>query len=259
MSGRRDRHVREPAGGRVPVLPPEQRVDAVGEGAQAIVGGILICGGTGADRHGAERLDPLTLEGAASIGIGDPVGRRLDRGDRCPLGRDGVADPQRAICRSLVDLAGLDQIGIADDTLLVEVTGLLDRLDHLDRRPLQLHQPVGLELVAGPLRAGRKLVQDYLVFGNAFVEVRRNRLGDPLRLVHSMARYTRRGVEEGAFWWVPGGKDAVAFPAGSVVQGSAPSFAARRPERSRKRRAFPHCPLLIGGTSRSADAAQDFA
>lgn len=129
MSGRRDRHVREPAGGRVPVLPPEQRVDAVGEGAQAIVGGILICGGTGADRHGAERLDPLTLEGAASIGIGDPVGRRLDRGDRCPLGRDGVADPQRAICRSLVDLAGLDQIGIADDTLLVEVTGLLDRLD----------------------------------------------------------------------------------------------------------------------------------
>jgi PBSX family phage portal protein len=63
-----------------------------------------------------------------------------------------------------------------------------------------------------------KLVQDYLVFGNAFVEVRRNRLGDPLRLVHSMARYTRRGVEEGAFWWVPGGKDAAAFPAGSVVQ-----------------------------------------
>lgn len=63
-----------------------------------------------------------------------------------------------------------------------------------------------------------KLVQDYLVFGNAFVEVKRNRLGGPLRLVHSMARYTRRGVEEGAFWWVPGGKDAVAFPPGSVVQ-----------------------------------------
>jgi PBSX family phage portal protein len=63
-----------------------------------------------------------------------------------------------------------------------------------------------------------KLVQDYLVFGNAFVEVKRNRFNDPLRLVHSMARYTRRGVEEGAFWWVPGGKDAVAFPAGAVVQ-----------------------------------------
>ncbi|MDF2496080.1 phage portal protein [Sphingomonas sp.] len=63
-----------------------------------------------------------------------------------------------------------------------------------------------------------KLVQDYLVFGNAFVEVKRNRFNDPLRLVHSMARYTRRGVEEGAFWWAPGGKDAVAFPAGSVVQ-----------------------------------------
>jgi PBSX family phage portal protein len=63
-----------------------------------------------------------------------------------------------------------------------------------------------------------KLAQDYLVFGNGYVEVKRNTFRDPLRLVHSMARYTRRGVVEGQFWWVPGMRDATEFPAGSVVQ-----------------------------------------
>ncbi len=63
-----------------------------------------------------------------------------------------------------------------------------------------------------------KMVQDYLVFGNAYVEVKRNTFFDPLRLVHSMARYTRRGVIEGQFWWVPGMKDALLFPPASVVQ-----------------------------------------
>lgn len=63
-----------------------------------------------------------------------------------------------------------------------------------------------------------KLAQDFLVFGNAYVEVKRNRFSDPLRLVHSMARYTRRGVADGQFWWVPGMKDALAFPDNSVIQ-----------------------------------------
>lgn len=63
-----------------------------------------------------------------------------------------------------------------------------------------------------------KLVQDYLVFGNGYVEVKRNAFRAPLRLVHAMARYTRRGVEDGVFWWVPGLRDATAFPADSVVQ-----------------------------------------
>ncbi len=37
---------------------------------------------------------------------------------------------------------------------------------------------------------------DYLVFGNAFLEVRRNQLGAPLRLDPSPAKYTRRGLEK---------------------------------------------------------------
>jgi capsid portal protein len=35
---------------------------------------------------------------------------------------------------------------------------------------------------------------DYLVFGNAFLEVRKNQLGKPLRLQCSPAKYTRRGL-----------------------------------------------------------------
>lgn len=63
-----------------------------------------------------------------------------------------------------------------------------------------------------------KMAQDYLVFGNAYAETRRNVFADPVRLVHAMARYTRRGVEAGQFWWVPGNAEAVEFPDDSVIQ-----------------------------------------
>ena len=49
-----------------------------------------------------------------------------------------------------------------------------------------------------------KLVQDYLVFGNAYLEPRRNVLGGTIGLEHAMARWTRRGVQPGQYWWVPG-------------------------------------------------------
>lgn len=62
-----------------------------------------------------------------------------------------------------------------------------------------------------------KMAQDYLVFGNCYAQVHRNRFADPLRLAHSMARYTRRGLVTGRFWWVPGVKDAVEFPEGAAI------------------------------------------
>jgi PBSX family phage portal protein len=49
-----------------------------------------------------------------------------------------------------------------------------------------------------------KFVLDYLALGNAYFERRSNRLGGPLRLAHSLARYTRRGVEADRFFFVPG-------------------------------------------------------
>ncbi|WP_375292475.1 phage portal protein [Sphingomonas melonis] len=63
-----------------------------------------------------------------------------------------------------------------------------------------------------------KMAQDYLVFGNAYAETRRNVYSDPVRLVHAMARYTRRGLIDGQFWWVPGNAEAVQFPDDSVIQ-----------------------------------------
>jgi len=66
------------------------------------------------------------------------------------------------------------------------------------------------------------LVQDYLVMGNAYVQGVRNRLGGVMRLDHCLAKYTRRGVEPGRFWWVPGQRTESEFDPGTVHQLIAP-------------------------------------
>lgn len=64
-----------------------------------------------------------------------------------------------------------------------------------------------------------RIVQDYLVFGDCFLERRDNLIGSPLRFVHSPAKYTRRGIEPGAFFFVPGGTSTeVQFAKGRIVQ-----------------------------------------
>ena len=45
-----------------------------------------------------------------------------------------------------------------------------------------------------------KFVQDYLVFGNAYLEVVHNQFGEPIRLNAPLAKYIRRGVEDGVFY-----------------------------------------------------------
>jgi len=57
---------------------------------------------------------------------------------------------------------------------------------------------------------------DYLVFGNAYLEVRKNQIGKPLHLKCAPAKYTRRGVERDAYWFVQGWKEAHPFAPGSV-------------------------------------------
>lgn len=64
----------------------------------------------------------------------------------------------------------------------------------------------------------RALVQDYLVFGNAYLERVDNRLGKPLRLDHLMAKYTRRGVKAGDWWFVPHAWQEDQLQTGSVFQ-----------------------------------------
>lgn len=46
-------------------------------------------------------------------------------------------------------------------------------------------------------------VKDYLVFGNAYFEVVRNRLGQVQRIESPLAKYVRKGVETGQFYYVP--------------------------------------------------------
>ena len=63
-----------------------------------------------------------------------------------------------------------------------------------------------------------KAVQDYLVFGDAFFERRSNVLGQALRVDYLPSKYTRRGVDEGSFFYVPGGTAETRYAPGSVVQ-----------------------------------------
>ncbi|MDR6128029.1 phage portal protein [Sphingomonas sp. SORGH_AS_0438] len=62
-----------------------------------------------------------------------------------------------------------------------------------------------------------KVVQDFLVFGNAYLECRYNLLNRPMRLDHALAKYTRRGIQPGRFFYVPGMTPETEFRPGSVV------------------------------------------
>jgi PBSX family phage portal protein len=48
-----------------------------------------------------------------------------------------------------------------------------------------------------------RFIQDFLIFGNAYLELRRNRLGKLLTLSTPLAKYVRRGVEDGQFFYLP--------------------------------------------------------
>lgn len=61
-----------------------------------------------------------------------------------------------------------------------------------------------------------KLVQDYLVFGNAYIEVQRNKFGKVIGLSSPLAKYMRVGVEEGVFYQIVNGFEEHKFAAGAV-------------------------------------------
>jgi PBSX family phage portal protein len=67
-----------------------------------------------------------------------------------------------------------------------------------------------------------KAVQDYLVFGDCYLVLVRNRLGEVMRLDYSPAKYTRRGVEAGRFFYAPGHVPEQAFAPGEVAQVAQP-------------------------------------
>jgi PBSX family phage portal protein len=64
----------------------------------------------------------------------------------------------------------------------------------------------------------KALVQDYLVFGNGYVERYDNMLGKPLRVGHLLAKYMRRGVKAGDWWLERNAYDVDQLVPGSVFQ-----------------------------------------
>ena len=61
-----------------------------------------------------------------------------------------------------------------------------------------------------------KLVQDYLVFGNAYIEKAVNLFGKVVLLKSPLAKYMRVGVETGVFYQIVNGFDEYEFKKGSV-------------------------------------------
>ncbi|WP_294192694.1 phage portal protein [uncultured Sphingomonas sp.] len=63
-----------------------------------------------------------------------------------------------------------------------------------------------------------KAVQDYLIFGDAMFQRHDNVFGEPLRVSHVPAKYGRRGVKPGTFFFVQGALGSTEFAPNSVVQ-----------------------------------------
>ena len=58
---------------------------------------------------------------------------------------------------------------------------------------------------------------DWFTFGNAYLELPRNRLGGPLPFRHSLAKYTRRGSTDlDQYWFIRRWKEEHSFKPGSV-------------------------------------------
>ena len=69
-----------------------------------------------------------------------------------------------------------------------------------------------------------KLAQDYIVFGDGYLRRVNNLLGAPMRFEASPARYTRRGLEAGQYFWVPGYLREEEYRNGTVLQLSRPDL-----------------------------------
>jgi len=70
-----------------------------------------------------------------------------------------------------------------------------------------------------------KWALDYLGLGDGFLERRDNLAGKPMTLMHSLGRYTKRGMADGDYWFVQGWKQEYQFRSGTVFQLIEPDMA----------------------------------
>ena len=64
----------------------------------------------------------------------------------------------------------------------------------------------------------RAFALDFMVLGNAYMERRRNRLGELLELRHALGKYVRRGIVDGRFFFVTDQQSPHEFARGAVFQ-----------------------------------------
>ncbi|WP_376738421.1 phage portal protein [Pandoraea apista] len=62
----------------------------------------------------------------------------------------------------------------------------------------------------------KEFALNYLVFGNAYLELRKNRLGGQLALKALLTKYTRRSLDLQSYWWVPEVGQETQFEKGDV-------------------------------------------
>lgn len=67
-----------------------------------------------------------------------------------------------------------------------------------------------------------RMVQDYIIFGNAYLERVENRLGAALALKPALAKYTRRGLDLDTYYFVPAYGQEHEFDRGAVFHLLAP-------------------------------------
>ena len=61
-----------------------------------------------------------------------------------------------------------------------------------------------------------RLALDYLVFGNGYLERQDSIGGKAISLQHAMAKYVRRGMKDGQYWWVQGVRNEQEFKRNKV-------------------------------------------
>ncbi|WP_454730470.1 phage portal protein [Citrobacter freundii] len=65
---------------------------------------------------------------------------------------------------------------------------------------------------------------DWFVFGNGYLEMRKNRLGGSFGFRHSLAKYTRRGSDLDTYWFIQAGLQDHMFSTGSVCHVLSPDI-----------------------------------
>jgi len=178
-----------------------------------------------ARRHKAQRMNSQESAAAAQ---GAVVAAKDNRGGGVQAFSFG--DPEPVLSRATM----LDMLECWDNRRWYEPPIPLDGLARAFRASPHHSSAIILKrnLLAASLDPTRWLtrktfsgmVQDYLVMGNAYAQEVRNQLGGVMRLDHCLAKYTRRGVEPGRFWWVPGYRNEQEFEPGTVHQLLAPDI-----------------------------------